>query len=141
MFSVLFLFIVKFKYVNVAVIQTYYCKMSMYKYKENLHNTCMLIHTAVHLILLNSVHYTYSQSSFISLYLYASLKKKWLYIVMTCWWIMLAGCASDVKIWYSHKIHTIRWGVPDYNVSITTNQHYSSRSHHNIHSLLQDTYR
>ena len=108
-------------------------KMSIYKYKGNLHN--VLIHTAVHLILRNSAPYNYSQNYFISLYLYASLKN-WLYNVMTSWWIMLAGCASDVKIWYSHnKIHTIRWGVPDFKNRSTTNQHYSSKSHHNIQSL------
>jgi hypothetical protein len=72
MLSLLFLFTVEFKYVNIAVIQTYYCKMSMYQYKGTLHN--MLIHTAVHLVLLNSAPYNYSQNSFISLYLYASLK-------------------------------------------------------------------
>ena len=47
-------------------------KMLMYKYKGNLHN--VLIHTQVHLILRISVPYNYSQNSFISLYLYASLK-------------------------------------------------------------------
>jgi hypothetical protein len=47
-------------------------KMSMYKHKGNLHN--VLIHTAVHLILQNSVPHKHSQNSFISLYLYASLK-------------------------------------------------------------------
>jgi hypothetical protein len=70
-------------------------KMSMWKYKGNLHN--VLIHTWVHMILWISVPYNYSQNSSISLYLYASLKN-WLYIVMTSWRIMLADRASDVKI-------------------------------------------
>ena len=82
-------------------------KISMYKYKGNLHK--VLIHTATHLILLNSVSYNYSQNSFISLYLYVSWKN-WLYIAMTSSWTMLAGYTSVVKIWYSHKkIHIIHW--------------------------------